>query len=102
MQTSRAGTCIHRIVKLIFDDQAEYDSAISVLRYFAENMPYTDRCAAIDMKYIVQSLIKNYVPSDSLYKGRPTTFLSDDKMQCLINIAFTAIWKWKALIQQNP
>lgn len=102
MQTSRAGTIADGIVQLIFDDPAEYESIVGMLHYFANNMPEPDRCTAIDMKYIIRTMDRNYQASDPLYRGKPTTFLKDDKMQCIINIAFTAIRNWETLKQTNP
>ena len=96
MQTSRTGTIINGMVVLIFDDASEYTSVVGALSSFASSITNADHCTAIDTEFIVQKMKANYTASDPLYKGSPTTSLSDSLMQCLISITLAAIRKCDA------
>ena len=95
MQTSRTGTPVHGVVVLIFDNGTEFDALIAALHFFATFIRSEEPGTAIDAEALLHSISENYIPSDQMYRKKPTSFLDDDMMPCLVNVTLSAVRKLK-------
>ena len=95
MQTSRTGTPVHGVVILIFNDSTEFDALIAALHFFATILRSEEPGTAKDAEDLSHSISENYIPYDPMYRKKPTSFLDDGMMHCLVNVALYSVQKLK-------